>query len=176
MATRWLALRLCVDGRDPAELPAGLPPARCSTAAVSPSGDEVGQGYTLFDHLARGAPKTLHPLRAADFQRLAKAGRLVWLFDGIMRSRIRICGAMFLDILLSVSQSLGRGILTCRLVGSDIIRDRVARHDIACVTLLDFDDDQSTAFSPAGTNWRSHASASAARSGASGCAMRSTRT
>ncbi|MBL9102330.1 MAG: NACHT domain-containing protein [Myxococcales bacterium] len=142
MATRWLALRLCVDGRYPAALPPGLLPVHVELRRFARRRRELGEGYTLFDHLATGAPKTRHPLRAADFQRLAEAGRLVWLFDGIDEITDPDLRSDVLDILLSVRHNPGRGILTCRLVGSNIIRDRVARHDIACVTLLDFDDDQ----------------------------------
>ncbi len=143
MATQWLTLKLCIDGHYPAMLPPGLIPVRVELRHFARRRRKAGEdGYDFFDHLAAGARERRYGLNRGDFERLAESGRLVWLFDGLDEIVDPDERSAILANIVALRADGGRGVLTCRLVGSEPIRERTARHDIHCVTLFDFDDDQ----------------------------------
>jgi len=145
MATRWLALKLCVKGQYPETLPPGLVPVYIELRHFARKRRQTGEdNYDLFDHLA--GREARHGIRRADFQRLSEAGRLVWLFDGLDEIVDREERRAILISILALRTAGGRAVLTCRLVGSELIRDHAACRGVRSVTLLDFNDGQVDSF------------------------------
>ena len=143
MATQWLGLKLCVNGQYPTTLPPGLVPVRIELRHFARKRRKAGKNnYDFFDHLTAEARGARHSIGRADFRRLAEAGRLVWLFDGLDEIVDPHERSSVLSSILALRADGGRAVLTCRLVGSDLIRDRAARQGVLDVTLLDFSDDQ----------------------------------
>ena len=148
--TRWLGLKLCVPGESLGEGLRDLLPLRIELRQFAEAyrrAKEVGRSYDFFEHIDETHRERSIDLRGEPLRRLADAGRIVWLFDGldeVPEARLR---REIAKMIVGVSMRYaGRGVVTSRIAGATPALPVLERAGLSTYTLADFDDGAIEAF------------------------------
>lgn len=156
--TRWLGLKLCVPGESLGEGLRDLLPVRIELRQFAEAyrrAKEAGRPYDFFEHIDETHRERSIDLRGEPLRKLADAGRIVWLFDGLdevpeATSRVEIA-KMIAGISMSYA---GRGVVTSRVAGAAPALPVLERTGLATYTLTSFDDEAIDTFIE---RWHAHA-------------------
>jgi HipA-like protein len=146
--TRWLLLKLCVPGERVQGLTDEVVPVRLELRGFDQEHRRFGQGYTVFDHVAREQADLHGPLTADGLRRLADQGRVLWLFDGLDEivepARRRDMADRIAGILDDHKDC--RAVVTSRAAGVDVARPLLEGAGFQTYAIQDFTEEQRDRF------------------------------
>lgn len=146
--TRWLLLKLCVPGERIAGLPDGLVPVRVELRSFDQEHRGVGNGYTVFDHVAREQADFHGPIAADHLRDLAGQGRVLWLFDGLDEIAEPARRGEMAQRIAGLLDRYGecRCVVTSRVAGVDVARPVLEGAMFQTYALQDFTPEQRDRF------------------------------
>jgi hypothetical protein len=148
--TRWLALKLCVAGESLGLLSPELVPVRIEMGAFDQryrQARSAGRAYGFFDYLNDVHAEQSLKLCGDALERLAESQRLLWIFDALDEVTDPRARREYASMIIGLKdQHRGRGMLTSRIVGAQIIQPLLQEAGVASYTLLDFNEEAINAF------------------------------
>jgi HipA-like protein len=142
--TRWLLLKLCAPGEGAAGLLDGLIPVRIEMRRFDEAYRNAAGLYTFFDYLDREHGERFLSLRGESLRKLAREGRIYWLFDGldevIDETRRRRYSEMIAGLIAEHREC--RSLVTSRPAGAEIARPLLEGARFQTYTLQDLTDEQ----------------------------------
>ncbi|WP_437679801.1 HipA N-terminal domain-containing protein [Sorangium sp. So ce131] len=148
--TRWLVLKLSAPGESLGDLPADLVPVRIELRRFDlhyRSCRQAGRSCDFFDYLDEVHRERNLSLRGEPLRRLAEAGRLLWLFDGLDEVADPHARRDYAAMIVGArDRYAGRGVVTSRIVGARPAQPLFQQAGLATYTLQEFDDRQIDAF------------------------------
>ncbi|WP_437289913.1 HipA N-terminal domain-containing protein [Sorangium sp. So ce406] len=148
--TRWLVLKLSAPGESLGALPADLVPVRIELRRFDlhyRSCRQAGRSCDFLDYLDEVHRELNLSLRGEPLRRLAEAGRLLWLFDGLDEVADPHARRDYAAMIVGVrDRYAGRGVVTSRIVGARPAQPLFQQAGLATYTLQEFDERQIDAF------------------------------
>ncbi|KYF56516.1 hypothetical protein BE04_26815 [Sorangium cellulosum] len=148
--TRWLVLKLSAPGESLGALPADLVPVRIELRRFDlhyRSCRQAGRSCDFLDYLDEVHRELNLSLRGEPLRRLAEAGRLLWLFDGLDEVADPHARRDYAAMIVGArDRYAGRGVVTSRIVGARPAQPLFQQAGLATYTLQEFDDRQIDAF------------------------------
>ncbi|WP_437915656.1 HipA N-terminal domain-containing protein [Sorangium sp. So ce302] len=148
--TRWLVLKLCTPGESLGDLPADLVPVRIELRRFDlhyRQCRQAGRSCDFFDYLDEIHRERNLSLRGESLRRLAEAGRLLWLIDGLDEVADPHARRDYAAMIVGVrDRYAGRGVVTSRIVGARLAQPLFQQAGLATYTLQEFDERQIDAF------------------------------
>ncbi|WP_437908418.1 HipA N-terminal domain-containing protein [Sorangium sp. So ce327] len=148
--TRWLVLRLSAPGESLGDLPADLVPVRIELRRFDlhyRSCRQAGRSCDFFDYLDVVHRERNLSLRGEPLRRLADAGRLLWLFDGLDEVAAPHARRDYAAMIVGLrDRYTGRGVVTSRIVGARPAQPLFQQAGFVAYTLQEFDEQQIDAF------------------------------
>ncbi|KYF61282.1 hypothetical protein BE11_17105 [Sorangium cellulosum] len=148
--TRWLVLKLSAPGESLGALPADLVPVRIELRRFDlhyRSCRQAGRSCDFLDYLDEVHRERNLSLRGEPLRRLAEAGRLLWLIDGLDEVADPHARRDYAAMIVGVRDRYGgRGVVTSRIVGARPAQPLFQQAGLATYTLLEFDERQIDAF------------------------------
>ncbi|MGK3965364.1 HipA N-terminal domain-containing protein [Sorangium sp. So ce118] len=148
--TRWLVLKLSAPGESLGDLPADLVPVRIELRRFDlhyRSCRQAGRSCDFFDYLDEVHRERNLSLHGEPLRRLAEAGRLLWLFDGLDEVADPHARRDYAAMIVGLrDRYAGRGVVTSRIVGARPAQPLFQQAGLATYTLQEFDERQIDAF------------------------------
>ncbi|WP_437299044.1 HipA N-terminal domain-containing protein [Sorangium sp. So ce426] len=148
--TRWLVLRLSAPGESLGDLPADRVPVRIELRRFDlhyRSCRQAGRSCDFFDYLDEVHRERNLSLRGEPLRRLADAGRLLWLFDGLDEVADPHARRDYAAMIVGLrDRYTGRGVVTSRIVGARPAQPLFQQAGFVTYTLREFDAQQIDAF------------------------------
>ncbi|WP_437769124.1 HipA N-terminal domain-containing protein [Sorangium sp. So ce281] len=148
--TRWLVLKLCAPGESLGDLPADLVPVRVELRRFDlhyRQCQQASRSCDFFDYLDKVHREHNLSLQGEPLRRLAEAGRLLWLFDGLDEVADPHARRDYAAMIVGLrDRYAGRGIVTSRIVGARPAQPLFQQAGLATYTLQEFDEQQIEAF------------------------------
>lgn len=147
--TRWLMLKLCASGEHLDRLSEDLVPVRIEMRLFDASyRAAVKRPYDFFAYLDETHGEKLLSLRGEHLHEIARAGRLLWIFDGLDEVVDPSSRKRYAEMITGLKREHPgcRGLITSRMMGAELIQPLLENAGLSTYRLLNFDQHQIASF------------------------------